>query len=591
MDPTPLGHVPCSNGGTGTLPPDAGAGVRYLELCVGLSTLSGEATLDGLPTTAPVALTLRSNSAESVGEAHPGATGAYALRVLSAQYDHLLYHPDALGPGHEGAVPQGPVDLRADAVKRLSAQSWILEGVTTFDGSPWKSGTQAPDLTLTLEGLPAPQQIVTATASGAYRVRALDGQSQPRLSVTREALGDISLYRYKVDPGLSLTSNLTRDFHLPASTLEVALTLDGLPVPDRRPGDDLQLELGQQGETVPAVYSYHDVSKSSLLTARVPRGQFSLGLYLSPVVNPRYPAYLYDFQLAPNVDLTADRQLAFDLTTVAVEGTLSIAGQPVTPDPSQRWQLYAYGYGNPDRPGYVAIYDLPLESAGFNLRFLPSNLYYLLLYLTPALEPRLPNGWFMLETGKAILQDLSMAIEVPAVPLDGELFLEGASVPLEGTLHFSSQHGSFFREHRNGSTFSVLLPHGTYKIWFEPSAGSMPGYARGRYLLGTGFIVDGKQPQLAASFDIVTRAVGGALRVGAAPLGDTLAGKPEGRLTLQRLSDGSRFTFDYADGSSAHAFRAPAGEYTLSFELFRGALPETAAGRLTLPGNLSLPAP
>lgn len=593
--PEDTAHVPCDPS-VQDARGDAGPEATWLELCVGLSTLEGTAFLDGVPTTAPIQLVLQGPDAESAARLTPDVAGAWSIEVLRGLYDQLLYRPTELASAatsHEGLLPLGPVDLRTDAVRHLTAESGYVEGVVTIDGAPLRGATALPNFTLTLPGTPTPQSARTFTTRGAYSMRFFESQSLMRLSISREELGDLELSNFRHGSLLVLGTQATQDFALHTAKFTSQVRFDGVPIPNRSQGDEYRIELTQAGETRSSVSLHHDVARSTHLSAAVPRGSYGAKLYLSPVVDPRYPSYLYDYPLSAALDLSADRAEDFNLTTVRAEGSLMLDGVPLEPQPTRRWQLYAYGYGNPDGSTFVSMFDVPFESAGFELRMLPSKDFYLLFYLSPALEGRLPTGWYVVDTAREILTDVALPINVETQDVRGSVSLPGltpASVsgPL-GRLFFSGEKGSFHLDVTDPSgAFEVRLPLATYRVFFDPDPSTFADLARGRYPLASQVVVGAATP-VDLALRLESSLVVGPVRIDGELLPDTLLNGPEARLVLERTTDGYTFTAPLFGGHADFRTRAAPGRYAVSFELLDGALPGAASGRASLGLDVLVP--
>ncbi len=579
----------------GALLPDGGApafvitdaGVTF-GLCVATRHLSGIATLNGAPTTAPVTLTLKNGEFQSEATRAPGGDGRYDVDVLKGRYELMLYHPTAIFPSHQGGVEIRYVDLRKDATQDATATSWPLRGGVTFAGLPFVSSVFPPDVTLDAYGIPPMQHASVASQGGAYEVSMLEGVFAVWLTAPASALGGTELTRFPVDLSVTLNAPRSLDIHIPVADLEGELRVDGQPFPNRNAGPDYTLEFVAAGGQEATVRSYHEGGVPTF-HSYVPKGKYSVNLRLEDSTDKQLPSMLFNKQLAAQVDLTAPRVQNFSLTTVNVEGGIVIDGQPMTVVPGQDWTMYMYGFPDVMQPWSLAYYEVPMDSASFNLRVFPAS-YQVLLYLTDNFGPDFPEGWYLVNRFMDIRSNTKLPINIETGTLDGRLLVDGAPPPVgtsPGTMVFRSSEGVYRKRvlcTPDGS-FRVRLPRAAYDVSIILDRQTYPAYASGRQRLLPRLDLTNGSKSAELRYDTVR--VTGPLRVGGKVVANVLGGDDVG-LRLERVQDHNVFDWGFPGGTDTYDMRIPKGDYEITFRIERDAIPDTAFG--TAPFGVTLPA-
>lgn len=563
-------------------------GAIRFGICIALRTLSGTATLNGQPTAGPFNLRFQGGDFQSELDRVPGPGGSYEAKVMRARYEALEYHPTEIFPTHSGHQPLGPIDMLQDRTRDVAVRSWAVRGAVSFGGVPWGSGTRPPDVGLTAIGLPPAQQVFATNQAGTYEVALIEGSFGLGLTVPAPSLGGTELFGYPVNAGMALLGDATVDLHLPASTLEAQLTIDGAPFPRRRSqGSDFVLEYTPAGGQAASVKTFHQGGAPDL-KALVPSGVYDVALVLERAPDPELPALAYNLQLG-SVDLTQSARAQFDLQTHEIEGALAIDGVPIPSSPNRTWMFYAYGYGSSAALWLLSVYDLPLDSPSFALRAFPRT-YFIAVYLEERFAPGLAEGWYVVDDQLVVNQDVSLPIDVETAMLSGHLLIDGEP-PVEGVpigyLFLDSERAQIRQRLvvSEGGSFRMRIPKGTYSVRFELDPTYYPTYATGvQQLLSRLEVYQPRSVEL--RYDTV--AVAGPLRVGGEVVADTRGGHPEVGLRLKRAEDGMGFAWTHAFGGPNYVMRIPRGTYGLTFEIFPDALPDVASGTAPMGKNLFL---
>lgn len=582
---------PCPDGSYAFEQPDGGfpEGTVVRGICIGLSTLQATATVDGKAAQDEVHLTFSADEHRSDIDRPVTAEGKFSVRVMRSKYENLLYHPNEI-LNHAGAKDMGPVDMRKDQTRILPVNTWIIAGAAFFAGQPWPSSSNPPDTTVVCEGLP-PQSGWDQSVNGSYEVRLMEGQFIYKVSVPLTSLGDTELFKYPVEPWVTLNEDKTIDINLQTSELSGTFTIDGQPFPNRiANGPDFRLEYIIKGDVDPTVATVHE-GGGAFFSAIVPKNVYAINLDIASAADPSLPSDLYNQQFAVGVDLTGNQTASLDLKTHAIEGAIMVDGVPVTPNPAKTWILYAYAPSTMARPWFLSYYTVPFKSASFTLRALPAN-YYMLLLLSDAFAPDLAQGWHEISPNLEVKQDVSLPIDIPTNVVEGTLLIDGVpaaslSSPV-GTLIFQAQSAyGYFRKRitTTDGTFRVRLPRGKYDVSFVIEDEAYPDYAVGTHAFGV--TLDLEKP-VTTVLDYRTVPVGGPLLLGGAPLPDSLAVTPEAKLVAKTVSGFVSFSMPLQGGKSWYFMRLPKDDYALSFELEKDVIEDVAYGSAPLGNNLLL---
>lgn len=572
----PGSDVEFDDGGT----PD---GSIPLGLCIAVREVSGFATLNRAPVAGSLALTFERGNDRSQTTSVPDSTGHYQARAMRLQYEDFKFHPEGIFPTHQGPLSAAALDLSEDRTRDLSATSWKVEGDVSFGGVPWTPVSPGGDVQLGAFGVPAAQAVTAVSRSGHYQAALLEGSFGVGLAVPREALGATEILGYPVSQGMLLMADQTLDLKIPTQQLEGQLTLDGQPFPDRNPfGFDYQLEYVTAGAQRPVARSFHEGARTDF-RAQVPRGKYAVSLNLEGSPDRSLPAKLVGKLLSASVDLTQDRTENWALTTVALEGAISVDGTPIPAAPNYSWFLYAYGIASGTQGPFIASYDVPQTQPAFSLRAFPAT-YYLALYVDFHFHPDLIEGWYLVSPQFPVLANTSLPIDIVTASFDGTLRIDGQPPPFgksPGQLVLTGDTGTFRQKLLTAvdGSFHYRVPRGIYDVSFAIDPDTYPHYARGFQRMVSQLDLNVPQ-QRTLTYD--TRAVSGPLRVGGVMVADTIPGSPEVGLDLRRKSDGVGFHWVHDGGSPNYVLRIPAGEYSLNFRIEPDAVPGVAWGTAPL---------
>lgn len=568
---------------------DAGVpeGAFPFGLCIALRSLGGTAQLNGKPAPGEIDVKLESGDYEGRLRTLPDGAGHYHGRAMRSRYDVLKYHPSGIFPTHNGYQELGVADLTQDRTKDLDVRTHTLKGTVAMGGVPWLSVVTPPDVQLAAVGLPRAQSVSTTHTAGAYSVNLIEGAFSLLLSVPREALGETELVAFPVHSGVGFYADVDLDIAVVASQLEGQLLVDGQPYPRRQlQGYDYRIEYRRLGEVDPVARTFHTGGVADF-RALVPSGKYGLFLDVESVPDRHFPSLLVNKQLAASADLTASTAAAFSLTTVALEGGITIDGQPVPTSPNYNAVFYLYAYGTQSEPWSMAYYEVPLETASFSLRAFPAQ-YYVGLWVDPFFHPELVEGWYIIDSAKNVFADTTLPVEIETSVLEGRLLIDGQPPPageVAGTVELQSSAGVYRRKlvPQSGGSFRVRVPKGIYDVDFTIEPKTFPQYASGRQRLLTNLNLQGSQTQ-----DLVydTVAFAGPLRVGGEQVPDTLPGAEVG-LRLRRTAGNQRFTWSFDGGQPTYVLRVPSGDYQLTFVIEEGALSDVAYGTAPVGVKLS----
>jgi hypothetical protein len=364
--------------------------------------------------------------------------------------------------------------------------------------------------------------------------------------------------------------------------LEGEITLDGMPMPDRRAGADYQLSFVRPGDTEAAITTHHEGGLPGY-SALVPKGKYGVQLLFQAAPDRHLPSEIWNKPLAPFIDLAQDGRLSANLTTFNLEGGFLVDGAPVRPNPNYNWRLLMFGAANATDVSSFLMYEVPLESSSFNLRVFPGD-YFTILWIDEGLVEDLAEGFYVVDRYLQVHQDRQLAITLDTAMFSGRLTVDG-TVPKAGMragiLSFrnramTGQYSWYRRSVLVGEDgfFRVRLPKGEYEVFFTIDRDAFPEYASGRELMVSRLMVDEPVVQDLA---YETVAVTGPLRVAGAVVEDTIGGDEVG-LKLTRQSDLREWEWGFEGGKSDYVMRIPAGDYALDFVINENAIDGVAFG-------------
>ncbi|MCC6334472.1 MAG: hypothetical protein IT380_10855 [Myxococcales bacterium] len=556
-------------------------GVRY-GLCVALRELTGEALLNGAPVSSFNLLFLGGGFRSEVDRS-PDSLGRYDVKVMRSRYDMLKYWPKGVFPTHEGHQNLGFLDMTKDQARGLVANSHQLRGSALFGGLPFISSVFPQDIFFRAYGIPEGQTVATPSHAGAYELSLLEGTFTLFLDTPPSALYGTQLSNYQVvNRNLSFLTDQELDIDIPTSLLEGELTLDGLPMPDRRVGADYQLAFVRPGDAEAQAITHHEGGLPGY-SALVPKGRYGVQLRFEGAPDRHLPSEIWNKPLTPFLDLTQDGQLSANLTTHWIEGGLLIDGKPPPANPNYNWRLFMFGASNAAETSSFLLYEVPLESGAFQLRTFPGD-YFTILWVDEGLGADLAEGFYVVDRFLQVHQDRSLPILIETAMFSGRLTIDG-TVPAPGRragwLSFrnramSGQYSWYRRAVTLGEDgfFRVRLPKGEYEVFFTIDNETFPEYATGRELLVPRLLVDEPVVQ---DLKYETVVVSGPLRVAGKVVEDTLGGFDVG-LKMTRQSDLRDWEWGFLGGKSDYVMRVPEGDYALDFVIYENAIDGVAFG-------------
>lgn len=575
-------EVTLTDGGAWDAGPLPDGGAVLFGLCVALHTLDGTATLNGEPAKSPIELKLIAGDFQAEAERPTDAFGKYTVRVLKGRYDLLQYHPPGIFPIHEGYDELGAVDLTKDQNRDLPAVSYLLRGSATFANLPFLPQRSPPDITLEAPGLPPFQQVGVTSVGGTYEVRLLKGLFGLYLNVPAAALGGTRLQRWPLTQAIDFQGDTLFDINLEGREVEGHITIDGMPIPDRRQGHDFTLDYTPVGGNAPVAITEHDGALSNIHSL-IPSGKYVVNLNLEANPDKTLPTRVYGKQIAPGLDLSLKNQtLDVDLKTFNVEGGILIDGQQPKVVPTDHFTIYMLAMADALLPSSLSYFDVPLDSGSFSLRAFPGN-YYVMLALDESLAEDLASGWFLVSRFFPVQQNTHLPISVETAVFDGKILIDGEPPPagqIIGQFTFRNRDAYFYKTvtANEDGTFRIKVPKGSYEVNFYIEKQTMTEYATGRYRMVSLLELDRPQ-QL--DLDYRTVLVTGPLRVGGEMVPNNTGG-PEVGLSMWRRQDGQTWDWSQEGGLSHYRMRIPEGDYRLTFRLERDAFPDTAWGTATM---------
>lgn len=585
----------CPPGLYGGVDLDGGEADAVWGLCVALRELTGTALLDDLPAVGSTQFVFQAAHYQSEIQDAPDIFGRYAVKVMRSRYDILKYHPSGVFPTHEGPEEFGLVDMTKDQSRDVKVRSHEIRGGVTFGGLPFAPSTFPPDVQLSAAGFPSEQRVSVTSQGGSYEARLLEGSFSLWLSAPPSALMGTELIHYPVSSSVNLTQSMGLDIDVPASELDGNVTLDGAPIPDRKAGTDFQLDFTPSGGSEPIASTHHEGGINGF-TSLVPQGKYSVMLRFEAAPDKHLPSMIWNKQVAQLVDLNQNATLNVDLGTRWVEGGILIDGAPPPPNPGAIYTMFWYGWSGTTAPASFLYYELPLDTASFQLRTFPSE-YTVFLWLEDKFGPDLVEGWYIATRSIDVQTDTQLPIDIETATLEGHLKVDGVPVPkgvAGGELRFRSRDGTYSKTIvplADDGTYRIRIPKGHYDIYFRVDNDTYPEYATGwSLILGA---VDLTVPQ-PLEIDYRTILVSGPLRVGGEIVKDNLPGA-DVSLVMQRYRDRQWFQWDFPGGTPEYRMRIPEGDYTLHFQIHQGAIPDVAWGEapmgVTVPLYRALPTP
>ncbi len=587
--PEAFGRYELDDGGFEEVPP----GALQFGLCGVTRRLTAAALLNGAPVNGLVRVQFVGGMFQSDIEKNPDPFGRLGIRVLRNKYDQLKYEPTTVFATHRGYIDFGTVDMRINQERRFEARKHTLAGSVLYGGVPFRSMRVPPDLRFEAYGSPQQQEVEASSNSGSYQVDLLEGTFALFLTSPWQALQGTELRRFQINlNNLNFTQNSIMDIDLAARVIEGEVTFDGRPIADRLPGPDYRLEYVRPGDPEETIRTYHEGGVSTL-SAVVPSGRYAVNFNLLPSPDRQYPAEMYGFQITSSLDLSQNQQVRHNFEFVNIEGSLSIDGQPVRVWPTAYWRLFMYGFASTSSNGYGLSYEVPLDTAVFNLKA-PRNDYFAAIWMDDILADDLPAGIYVIDDRVLVRGNTRMPINIDTTYLTGKLLIDGKPPPagenagrfiFRNRLTGPNQNSTYWRFARttDDGSFRVRLPKGEYEIFFEIDEDTYPEYATGRQT-----VVPRVNLYEAQDVDIHydTMLVTGPIRLDRQVIPDILGGPDVG--LVMRRNDGRDFVWGFEGGKPNYRMRVPVGRYALDYVIHRGAIDgDTAWGKA--PMGISMP--
>ncbi len=579
--PETFGQLDDGDGGVVDTPDGA---VVY-GLCAVTRSLRSEPKLNGKPVPGLVTLEWAGGGYESIIERVPDPNGRLDVRVLRGRYDEFRYQPSGVFPTHKGFETYGPIDMTRDQSRTLAVNKWSVRGSAVFGGLPFTPSTNPHDVQLDAYGLPQGQIVMASSAAGAYEVSLLEGVFALFLSSPPQALYGTELLRYNVSGGrnLVLDRELAYDIEVPTRLLEGSLTIDGQAFPDRRPGADFHLDFTVPGERDATVRTHHEGGLAEF-SSMVPAGKYAVKLDLVQASDAHLPSQVWGYQLSSFLDLTRDNTISANFNTFWVEGGVLVDGRPPRPNPAYDMTFYMFGFAGAAQTQSGLIYEVPMDSANFQLRVFPGN-YYVAMMLDDELAENLVAGFYVVDRYFQVHGNTRLPVNIETREFTGRLLVDGAPPPegrIAGTLWFrnrdlENQNSFYWRRLQTASdgSFRVRLPKGEYEVFFIIDSDTFPDYASGRQLMIPGLDVKAQDQQQDLLYDTIH--VTGPIRVDGQAVADN-AGGPDVGLKLRRHSDSGEWSWGFQGGKANYTMRVPKGDYALDFVIHRGAIDGVAWG-------------
>ncbi|MBL8956367.1 MAG: hypothetical protein JNK82_36675 [Myxococcaceae bacterium] len=566
---------------------DGGEHTVLFGICVALRQLTGNALLNGAPVDGNIEVVFQSaqHDAQIIRPVHP--SGAYDIRVMRGGYDLLKYRPEGIWSNHKGFHEYGFLNMATDQRRDLSVESHRLRGGAFFGGLPFVGIDFPPDVYIRGAGLPPDQHAGSTSVGGAYELALMDGQMALFLNTPPTALQGTELVDYPLTWSYQHEQDAQLDINIPASELEGTITVDGMPLSDRKPGADFQLSYTVSGNETVAAVTHHEGGISGFHSL-LPKGKYAINLSFDSIPDRHFPAQLYNKQVVQTVDLNDNATISKNFTTVPIEGGITIDGRSPVVNPGYDWVLYMYAFQSSTEPWFFVYYKIPLDSGSFTLRAFP-GIYFVAIQLSDDLATDLADGMARVAIRKEIFEATSLPIEIETALLSGKLLIDGKPPPAgqeAGTLTLQQSDQSFTKRVFTGQDgeFRVRAPKGAYTVSFAINRNIYPEYASGRERMIARLELFEDQ-KIDLHYDTVP--VRGPIRLGGKVIEDTLGGD-DVRVLLRRKIDGSTWTWGFPGGTPNFYMRVPSGLYDMSFNVLQDAIPDVAWG--TAPLGYTLPA-
>ncbi len=580
--------------------PDGGSGAGAydggfrLGICIVLHTLSADAQLDGMPDTKPVLTRFQGSNYQSELTRTPSSQGQLQVKVMRSRYDILRHQPGGVWPYFEGFIDHGFTDMTSDQARSFAATSHLLRGAVRFGGLPFVPNGFPQDVWFEAYGTPDWQQSMVTSNGGSYELRLLEGVFALYLSTPALSLYGTELRKFPVTPGRGVAFDQDQEFDvdIPTSVLEARLTIDGMPLPDARPGTDFSLTYARPGDSTATVFSHHEGGVPTI-TSLVPRATYGITFDFQGAPNRTYPSRIFSKQIRGGVDLTHDTSLVADFTTKNIEGGILVDGVSPPSNPAYNFQLFMYSVANQTQTGAFVVYEVPMDTAAFNIKAFP-GLYFVALSIDEGLSPNLASGFWVVDRFYEHNDDSSMPIAIETVRFSGRISIDDQTpVPNRrvGVLTFRNRalegQWSWFTSTivpAEDGAFEVRLPKGDYEVFFTIDRDTYPNYATGRQRMAARVPL---MSDYSMELRYNTTEISGPLRVAGEVVRDTIGG-PEVGLRMQRQQDFQVFEWGFNGGAENYSVRVPEGSYEVDFVIRENAIDGVAWGNAPMGVKLNV---
>jgi hypothetical protein len=477
----------------------------------------------------------------------------------------------------------GFLDMTKDQVRSLRANSHRLRGSAVFGGLPFRPSAFPPDIWFQAYGIPQGQTAAVTSQAGSYELSLLEGTFTLFLNSPAVSLYGTELRNFQVvQRNLDFTYDQELDIDIPTSLLEGAVTIDGMPIPDRRVGADYELAFVRPGDTEAGVITHHEGGLADF-SALVPKGAYGVLLRFTAAPDRHLPSEIWNKLLTPYVDLSQDGRLVSNLPTYLIEGGISIDGQPVQPNSNYNWRLFMFGAANTSEASSYLLYQVPMDSSSFYLRTFPGR-YFTVLWIDSGLASDLAEGFYVVDPYLQVHSNRGLSISIDTAMFSGRLTVDGTVPPpgrRAGWLSFRNRamsgQFSWYRASvvvGEDGFFRVRLPKGEYEVFFNIDNDTFPEYATGREPMVARLLIDEPVVQ---DLKYETVKVTGPLRVGGKMVEDTIGGFEVG-LKMTRQKDLREWEWGFEGGKSEYVMRIPEGDYALDFVIYENAIDGVAFG-------------
>lgn len=578
---------PCPDESYAGVPRDGGEFTVTWGICVALRELKGTATLNNQPVQGNAEILFEAAQWDSRILRPVDEFGRYDVKVMRSRYDVLKYHPDGIWPNHKGFQEFGFLDMAKDQQRDLAVSSHRLRGGAFFGGLPFRGVTFPPDVYIRAAGIPPDQHAGSTSVGGAYELALIDGTMALLLNTPPPALQGTELVDYPLTWSFQLKDHSMFDINVPASELEGTITVDGMPLADRKPGDDFELNYTPSGEQTVVARTHHEGGLAGFHSL-LPKGKYSVTLSFDSIPDKHMPAQVFNKQVAQMVDLNENATISKNFTTVPIEGGITIDGQSPIVNPGYDWTLYMYAFASATDPWFFVYYRVPLDSGSFTLRAFP-GIYFVAIMLSDDLAPDLVDGFMRIAVRMEINKPSSLPIVIETATFTGKLLIDGQPPPFgqeAGTVILRQADQSFSRRIYTApdGEFRIRAPKGAYEVYFIINRQTYPNHASGRERLVSRLELFEDQ---VADLIYDTVPVRGPIRLGGKTIPDNLGGD-DVQLHMQRHGDRSGWVWGFPGGSDNYYLRIPTGLYEMSFNIQQDAQPDVAWG--TAPLGYRLPA-